>query len=729
MGKRRVSRQALARFRERGHKAFLRGAYTEAIEEWEKVKAVKPSMLPAKTLAEAYFRRGVTRFYEKDGQREEALEDLQRAVELVPGEALYHYHLGLMYHHRGDAGEALAHYRKAQKGDAALKERLAYPMLLALLHRGDRPKEHELWQDLAPEEQAMVEDAAVFNRRPYAVSEDAPLLWKAMAALDEDDLVQAALLLKKNVDQDTSQIETALTHYYLGVVAARNDDMQAARHHWIRAAGEGLDTATLTLNLGESFHRLAEARLEAGDAEGAFAAAREALRHKPDQRSLHLLLSQVHQHLGYRAAQRGAWGAAEEHWDRAYELEDGNFRMAFNLALCYEREGEDIFAGETWREVLRRRPRLEDDPDALDDEQVAQIWKRSAEAYVRAGEYDEAVHVYRQAVKYNPDHLPTRMALVDSLMSNGQFAAAENELERILDKNPDYVPALVQMGDVQAAWGSWWRADPVRYWERALDLDPDNVEARESLIDYYFQEAGNRLYWNQTGAALGLYEEILSFAPNHVPTLASIGDIYLSLGDRERARGYFEQAYKQSGGDLGVYYNLALICFFHDEDAWGWEYIERAEEDLEVPLDFYIQIIGQSDKNERYDLIEPLVERVIERAGPDDEPLTMVGEALALSPLIEQAESYLRQALEAGENPARAHLSLSFMALRRGDHKEAHAHLRQAKRFARQQGDTDLLRRAQQVEESLISLPPDLLRMILNNPMGPDGPLPFPDII
>ena len=725
MGRRKISRQALARFRERGHKAFLQGNYAQAVEEWQKVKSAKPSMLPTPTLAEAYFRRGITRFY-SNGNGEKALEDLQRAIELLPDKPRYHYHIGLIYHHRDEPDRAIPHYRKAQAGDEALTERSAYPLALALLTIGETPGEDAVWEHLAPEAQAMLQEATTFNRRPYDLSENAPPFWQGMAALDNGNLVQAEGHFKKNLDETTSQVETALTHYYLGVLAAQRDDMKEARHQWTQAAAEGLETDALTLNLGESFHRLAEARLEAGDPKGALTAAQEALRHKPEQRSLQFLVSQAHQQLGYQAAKRGEWRTAEEHWREAYELEDGNFRLAFNLALCYERQDAYITAGETWREVLRRRPRLEDDPDALDDEQVAQIWKRAAEAYVKAGDYDEAVHVYRQAVKYNPEHLPTRMALVDSLMTNGQVTAAENELERVLDKAPDHVPALVQMGDIKASARSWWRNHPADYWKRALELDPDNVEAREALIDYYLDEAGRRAFWGQFEIALDLYEEILNFAPHHGETLVLMGQVYLKLDQREKAWDYFQEALTHEQ-TLDRYYSVVIACLIHLEDEWAWEVIEEAEANIEVPAYVYVEIISQCVKHDQEDFIDPWVERLTDKAGADEDPLTMVGEALMFTPALDLAETYLNQAQEAGENPARIHMALAMVYARRGKRDQLRDHLYKAEKLARRQKNKELLENIRQIREVLLSMPPGLLEMILNQPGGPGGPIPFPD--
>ncbi len=723
MGKRKISRQALARFRERGHQAFLKDAYTEAIEEWSKVRSAKSSMLPAETLAEAYFRRGLTRFYEKN-EREGALADLEQALKLAPDEARYHYHIGLFLQHLGNPEKALFHYRQAYDETSSLEERVAYPLALALMQQGDTPQEDEVWERLSPQEQAMLQEGLTFNRRPYTPSEEAPGLWLGLAALDEGDQAQAEDHFETFLKQTENQMERALARYYRGVLAARRDDMDEARHHWLEAAASGLETPALTLNLGESFQRLAEARLTAGHPQDALEAAREAVRYRSEKPSLQQLIAQAHQQLGYRAAQAGEWDEAQEHWERAYELEDGNFRLAFNLALCYERQEDFITAGETWREVLRRRPRLDDDPDALDDEQVAQIWKRAAEAYVKAGEYDEAVHVYRQAVKYNPDHLPTRMALVESLMNNGQFEAAENELQRILKKDSDYIPALVLMGEILAFKGYRWINDPARYWKRVLELDPDNTEAREALINYYLDEALDFLYWNNFDAALDAYEEILSVAPHHGLTLTYVGQAYLAKGDQERAREYLDLAIEHEP-TLDRYFNTIIICFRYAEEDWAWEYLEKAEAELEIPPSLYSNLIKEAMKIDK-EYVAPLAERCIAQAKPDEEARILVAETLLFSPLLDLATEYFEKAKEAGEHPYRVHIGLAALAARQGDRRTAKYHLSKAERIARRHKDQKNLQHVHSLRQVLLEMPPSMIDMLFSHGPGFAGDVPFP---
>src|SRR5947209_51 len=95
-----VAAPAPASPREQGLKAFRQASYSEAIRLWSLEDAPNQPGVRA-ALAEAYFRRAFTLGHPPAL----VLADLQRATELLPGEARYWYHLGLALH-RSDQPEA-----------------------------------------------------------------------------------------------------------------------------------------------------------------------------------------------------------------------------------------------------------------------------------------------------------------------------------------------------------------------------------------------------------------------------------------------------------------------------------------------------------------------------------------------------------------------------------------------------------------------------------------------
>ncbi len=729
MSKRKCSsRSSSKNLRDNGIQAFRSGNYGVAIECWEFLRKRNSSLSQESALAEAYFRQGLNGVYDTPARWEDGLLYFSEAVTLQPDEARYHYYKGLASYELGNLAQAADAYAKAYQLGGPFGRRAAYALALIPLQQGEDPTEHPSWPDLTDGERATLTDASNLQRRPYSVSEDAPPLWYGVVALDNGELDEARRALEKVLETARNRGSVGLAHHYLGVLAARREDMDTARYHWNQALAAGFDAPHLTLNLGESYHRLTEAHLKADNPAAAAEAAREALHYKPGKRNLELALSQAYQRLGYQAAAGGRWEEARDYWQRAYRLEDGSFRLSYNLALACEKAGEYIEAAEKWRETLRRRPRRDDDPDAMDDTQVAQLWKRAAEAYVKAGEYDEAIHVYRQAVSYNPDNLETRMALVDSLQDNGQFQAAINELDRILEANPEHIPALMRMGEVWANSRYWWQGGgAVQYWERVLELDPNHHGARQALFDHWMNQAEDAEYWNSYEAAERFYKEALTYMPDHPEVLSSLGALYLTWEEEEDAKRYFQRAMEHAGQALKPYQLIISAWLVNLNEDAAWDVVNRVEEKVDdIPFSFYVTLGAFCIELDQREMAKPWFDYAVEKAPPEEAPLLVIGDFLIQTQAHDLARDYLQKAVDAGQAPGYAHMSLGVLDTVAENDRGARMHWRKAKRIANRNRDDELLEHIQRIRQ-LFSLPPYLRSLVMSGASLPFDPFEMLD--
>ncbi len=725
------SAQSADALRLNGLQAFKSGDYTRAIERWERAGRQVPAKLPTEALAEAYFRRGIQGFYRKSQSADvqAALKDLRRAIELDPGEARYHFHLGLAAHRQGDLESAIAAYRSAHQGTGEFASRAGYPLALALLQQGQDPTADAVWATLTPEERARLQDATAFRRRPYTLSAHAPAFWHGLVALDRGEFETARELLQQTLMAPGSPMEAALAHYYLGVLAAHAEDWPLAIEEWRTAAAAGVNTVHLQDNLAEALQRFAEDATQAGDINSALSAAEEAFQYRPTEKSLRELLSYLYQRRGYQAAQAGQWSVAQRDWEKATQMGEDSFRLAYNRALACERAEDFLAAAEAWREALRRRPRRADHPDAISDAQVARLWRRAAEAYVKAEEYDAALQVYRTAVKWDPDNLETRMMLVEGLFDDGRLWAAENELQRILEKNPDYIPALLKMAEAIVEGGYWWDIGLAeQYWLRALQVDPQNEIARSELVNYYVEQAQFRIGM-QPEVAAELYDKALRLQPDNASVLASLGGAHLHLKHTAEGQAYMKRALERAGDNEET---LAFICeiqLAEVSEAQFWSTLEEIERSRpSISSGFYIQLAQRLILIGKSALLQKVIERVTFKA-PSKMPLNLtIGNLLLNSPAYTEAQVYLERALSAGEPAAEAHLGLMLLALHQGKTTEARKHWREADKIARREQDPDLLGKLARARE-LLDIPPALLNMLLTMPFpGADSffPSDFP---
>lgn len=723
------SGQSADALRANGLQAFKSGAYTRAIEAWERVGRHTPTKLPTAALAEAYFRRGLQGLYRQaaDVDPQTALQDLQRAVELQPSEMRYRFHLGLAAQRRGDLVKAIAHYRHVRQQPGEFANRAAYPLALALLQQGAEPTADAVWTALTLQEQVMLQDASAFRRRPYTITAHAPFLWRGLVALDEAQLEAAQSLLQQAVVARSSPIEGALAHYYLGVIAAQAEDWNLAVQEWRSAAAAGLDTVHVRENLAEVLQRLAEEAAQTGDLPGVLAAAEEAAHYRPADKTLQELLSYLYQQRGYQAAQAGKWETAQQYWEKAHQIDGGGFRLAYNRALAYERAEDFLAAAGAWREALRRRPRRADHPDAITETQISRLWRRAAEAYVKAGEYEEAIQVYKTAVKWEPDNLDTRMMLVEGLLNDGRLWATENELQRILEKSPDYIPALLKMGEVLSESERWWEASgAVHYWSRVLQLEPQNELARQGLVDYYLNQAEGMVQWGQLAQAIQMYEQALELRPGDAHIMTLLGGYHLRLKHDAQGRAYLQQALDHAGGNQEVFCLICEIQLAEVSEAQFWATLQQVETLIgEVPHTFYINLAERVLQSNALSAGQKLLDRAINCAPQGAPVLLTIGEMLLSTPAYTLAAAYLERALKAGEPAGQTHLILMLLALRNSDTADARRHLREAQKIARREKDTALLERLEKTR-NLLDMPPGLLNLMLSSLMGGANPFSGP---
>jgi len=690
------ARQAAANPLVRGQQAFHQGDYDLAIAAWEQALGEKPSAQVTAALAEVHFRRGLTRFH-RDGQRPAGLSDLAKAAKLVAGEPRYAYHLGLAYHYQGNLDAALAAYRLALEADPSFV-RAAELAVLALLEQGQNLVQTAAWHALPPDRQAELRPlVGLLGVRPPAGQAGSPTdgrarLWWALAAFQSGDEGAREALLSIAQDGDEPAAARALAAYALGLDALRRERQEEALGHWEAAQRLGLNTPSLRDNLCELCWARAEAAMAAGqwiDAASLVDAARSLA---PSGRDLAELALVAHWHAGYAEAQAGRWPQALTHWEKTRDLGENSRELLQNLALAYEKGGRFGEAADLWRQVVRRQPRKADAPTR---QQVAMLWGHVAECYRRAGDVEEAVTTLRNAVKNDPDNTDLRLELADALVADDRWDAADNELGRILKKEPENVGALVRLARI-AEMGWYTRAKPI--WCKVLALDPHHLEARERLAELLEGEGDLLARTGKSGKALERYHEALTYMPEEPYLYLACADCYLGQGDTETARQEMERAFAQQPDDLDVYHSAVDLCHVRDrsEEA-GWV-IARAEElagprqpQGRLSAGFYLDLAECCFKRRQAEIGDDYVQRAERAAEGDADGLVAVGIYYLDRDQESQATAFFDQALrvDPAHGWANYHVGLSYAVA--AEMREANRHWRQARRSARQTGDQELL--------------------------------------
>jgi tetratricopeptide (TPR) repeat protein len=692
------ARQAAANPVVRGQQAFHQGDYDAAIAAWEQALREKPSAQVTAALAEVHFRRGLIRFH-REGQHPAGLSELDEAARLAPDDPRYAYHLGLAHHHQGNLGAALAAYRLALETDPSFV-RAAELAVLALLEQGQNPVQTAAWKALPPDHQAefrvLVE---LLGGQPLAAGSSSPArgsarLWWALAAFQSGDGGAREALLPIAQDGDEPAAVRALAAYTLGLDALRCDRQEEALGHWEAARRLGLDTPSFRDNLHQLYYAQAEEAMAVGRWSDAAALADAARSLAPGGRDLAELALAAHFHAGHAEAQAGQWHQALTYWEKTRDLGENSRELLHDLALAYEKAGRLGEAADLWRQVARRRPRK---ADGLTRQQVALLWGHVAECYRRAGDIEEAITTLRNAVKNDPDNVDLRLELVDALVADDRWDAADNELGRILKKEPENLGALVRSARIEEVGWRPDRAQPI--WRKVLALDPNHLEARERLAELLGREGDHLLRFGKVGEALERYHEALTYTPEEPYLYLSCADCCFDQGDAEAARREMNRAFAQQVDDLDVYLSAVDLCHVRDRSEEAEWVIARAEELAgprqpkgRLPAGFFLDLAECCFKRRQTEVGGDYVRRA-ERAAVGD-PDGLVAVALFYLDREDegQAVSYLDQALrlDPEHGLANLHMGMSYAGV--AEMREANRHWRQARRTARRTGDQELLK-------------------------------------
>lgn len=692
--RKRAARQTGPILTQQGKTAFGQANYGDAIEAWEQARG-KPDAAPglAAALAEAYFRRAMT-------DPGPSLADLQKAVELASTDSHYRYHLALAYHRHNQAEQAEPLYRQLLAESPPFR-RAALPLAQVVVEKGEDVTADPVWSHLSEEEQETLSAILALSRnQPDAAllrlpSGQANCLWRGLAAFALGETATASPEFEKVFDlPNLHALPRSVARYYLGVLAAQAGQIEPALAHWQAARNDGLDTPHLRRNLAILLYQQALAEQQAGHPSQAL----DLLDRTPgldgNNGSANFDLDGFRQHLhleaGYVDAQQGDWDNALRHWQAAQEAGDNSRRLVINLALANEQLGRFGQAAELWREALRRRPRSADHPDALDDDQVARLWQHVAESYSKADNYEQAITTYRNAVKWSPDNIDLRLNLVDILQAEGRWQAADNELERILEKKPDHIPALTRQAESFESEG--YLEGARRIWQRILETEPQHPVARQQLAHLFAREGVNYVMWGWPDKALAIFQEGLRQVPDDPILHAYIGSVYSDLDDFDQTRHYFEQALALDPDNPATLHHMFLNWINHDQLDEADRTVEKVKAfDPPAPAGFLLELADDYSRTGLDDRAWKLLE-FIEHLYPDEpEVLLDIADRLVSDEQEARATGYLRRILRHNTNHAEANLRLGTIYYSMGQTRLAKNHWKTAEQQARKENNMLLL--------------------------------------
>ena len=106
-------------------------------------------------------------------------------------------------------------------------------------------------------------------------------------------------------------------------------------------------------------------------------------------------------------------------------------------------------------------------------------------------------------------------------------------LQKVLELYPDHAPAHHDLGGAYYQNGD--NDNALIHYEKAVEIEPDNVSYQKALADFYYSVAG------RVEEALAVYSKVLDQQPGNLDALLMAGHINVALQKFDDAEEYYKR--------------------------------------------------------------------------------------------------------------------------------------------------------------------------------------------
>ncbi len=230
-----------------------------------------------------------------------------------------------------------------------------------------------------------------------------------------------------------------------------------------------------------------------------------------------------------------------------YLRQPNNTMALYALGHCYERLGKESQAVEFYQDCLKFKNYLQ-----LPRQRLAAIYFKNSQLektiqeyellkseypddistlvtlgrlYTAATKYTKAIETFNTAILIHPDNFHTE-ADIDQLIEEGRLHEALEQLEELLETQPDRADLIVKRADVLSMLGA--AAESVCQYEEAIRIRPDFLEATIKLGTHYLLMRADGLAARQFNRAAEINDQIV--------------DAYIGLSIAQKLAGYVSDA-------------------------------------------------------------------------------------------------------------------------------------------------------------------------------------------
>lgn len=253
------------------------------------------------------------------------------------------------------------------------------------------------------------------------------------------------------------------------------------------------------------------------------------------------------------AYDRGAYDTAVVAYLQALETDSTRTDWQWQIARCYEAQGNNVAAIEAYEHLLQMDP---------ESDAVVTLGR----LYQKNQQYEAAIQTLEPLNNAQADE-DVKVALGASYAAVGKAEKALELSRAVLEKDAQHVEALHNLAMVAESQGLLQVA--IDYHEQLLAID-STYWASYPVVSNLYSSTG------QSKKAIAYGKKALEVFPNNVDMLNNMGFIYMEIKDYPSALEYFARVIEQDPKHAYAYNNKGYLLLQAEEYALAQEAIEES---------------------------------------------------------------------------------------------------------------------------------------------------------
>ena len=286
---------------------------------------------------------------------------------------------------------------------------------------------------------------------------------------------------------------------------------------------------------GAAHFKLAEILMQTEELEKALSHAQKALKIDPKNKYYHLINAEVY-------TKQSNYATAAAIYKNMLATVDDTEEYLFDLAALYLYQN-DLKSALTVYEEAELEFGI--NPDIVMQKQ---------KIYLKLNMLDEAINESKKLIKANPGEEQFVLQLAEMLLTNNKIPEASHLLDSLVAKNPENPHARLLLAEV------YKQQNRVEESNKNLMLA---FESKDIALDPKLQMMANYISKlpddKAATLAINLAESILKAHPDEASAYTISGDLYYTLGEKEKAVGYYLKSLAIDKSNFNIWQNILDI--------------------------------------------------------------------------------------------------------------------------------------------------------------------------